>query len=277
MTQDPTTAAPACYRHPDRHTLLKCSRCDRPICAACTIDASVGQRCPECVRSEGTQKIIPAGGRSSPASSAPATKTFIALAVGFFALTGFGQSGDLIIETLAQVNKTVGAGEWWRIFTPILLHASITHILFNMWALWVLGPQIERGVGTWPFVSLFLASAGVGGAFAFYLGDPLSAVFLVGASGAIFGLFGVWLSWAMHRRNTRQGRAMLRQIGVLLLINAAIPFLVPNIAWQAHLGGLIAGFAIGEIWSRLHGSNIEVLRTVTGVAVAVVAALSVMI
>jgi len=227
------------------------------------------------VRSEGTQEIIPTGARSSRASGAPATKTFIALAVGFFALTGFGQSGDLIFETLAQWNLAVAAGEWWRIFTPILLHASITHILFNMWALWVLGPQIERGVGTWPFVSLFLASAGVGGAFAFYLGDPLDVA--VGASGAIFGLFGVWLSWAMHRRNTMQGRAMLRQIGVLLLINAAIPFLVPNISWQAHLGGLIAGFAIGEIWSRLRGSNIEVLRTVTGVAVAVVAALSVMI
>lgn len=275
MTQDPTTAAPACYRHPDRHTLLKCSRCDRPICVACSIDASVGQRCPECVRSEGTQEIIPTGARSSRASGAPATKTFIALAVVFFTLTGFGQSGDWIFETLAQWNLAVAAGEWWRIFTPILLHASITHILFNMWALWVLGPQIERGVGTWPFVSLFLAAAGVGGAFAFYLGDPLDVA--VGASGAIFGLFGVWLSWAMHRRNTMQGRAMLRQIGVLLLINAAIPFLVPNISWQAHLGGLIAGFAIGEIWSRLRGSNIEVLRTVTGVAVAVVAALSVMI
>ncbi|MEE8407696.1 MAG: rhomboid family intramembrane serine protease [Acidimicrobiia bacterium] len=275
MTQDPTTAAQACYRHPDRHTLLKCSRCDRPICAACSIDASVGQRCPECVRSEGTQKIIPTGARASRASGAPVTKTFIGLAVAFFVLTGFGRSGGSIFEALAQWNLAVAAGEWWRIFTPILLHASITHILFNMWALWVLGPQIERGVGTWPFVSLFLASAGVGGAFAFYLGDPLDVA--VGASGAIFGLFGIWLSWAMHRRNTMQGRAMLRQIGVLLLINAAIPFLVPNIAWQAHLGGLIAGMVIGEIWSRLRGPNIEVLRTLTGVAIAIAAALSVMI
>lgn len=275
VTQDPTTAAPACYRHPDRHTLLRCSRCDRPICTACSIDASVGQRCPECVRSEGAQKIIPTGPRSSRADGAPATKTFIALAVVFFALTGFGLSADLIFETLAQWNPAVAAGEWWRIFTPILLHATILHIAFNMWALWVLGPQIERGVGTWPFVSLFAASAGVGGAFVFYLGDPL--VVAVGASGAIFGLFGVWLSWAMHRSKTTQGRAMLRQIGVLLLINAAIPFMVPTIAWQAHLGGLIAGFVISEIWSRLRGSNIEAWRTVTGVAVAVLAALSVMI
>lgn len=227
------------------------------------------------MRSEGTQKIIPTGPRSSRADGAPATKTFIALAVVFFALTGFGLSADLIFETLAQWNPAVAAGEWWRIFTPILLHATILHIAFNMWALWVLGPQIERGVGTWPFVSLFVASAGVGGAFVFYLGDPLLVA--VGASGAIFGLFGVWLSWAMHRSKTTQGRAMLRQIGVLLLINAAIPFMVPTIAWQAHLGGLIAGFVISEIWSRLRGSNIEAWRTVTGVAVAVLAALSVMI
>jgi membrane associated rhomboid family serine protease len=277
VTQDHTTAAPACYRHPDRHTLLKCSRCDRPICAACSIDASVGQRCPECVRSEGTQKIIPTGARASRASAAPATKTFIALAVGFFVLGQFGGLNHVFVENLAQINPAVATGEWWRIFTPILLHASITHILFNMWALWVLGPQIERGVGTWPFVSLFLASAGVGGAFAFYLGGPLSPVPLVGASGAIFGLFGVWLSWAMHRRNTIHGRAMLRQIGFLLLINAAIPFLIPNVSWQAHLGGLIAGFAIGEIWSRLTGPNIEKLRIVTGVAVAVLAVVSVLI
>ncbi len=275
VTQDPTTAAPACYRHPDRHTLLKCSRCDRPICAACSIDASVGQRCPECVRSEGAQKIIPTGGRSSRTGGAPATKTFIALAVVFFVVGAYGGLNDVFVENLAQYNPFVDNGEWWRIFTPILLHASITHILFNMWALWVLGPQIERGVGTWPFVSLFMAAAGVGGAFVFYLGDPLAVA--VGASGAIFGLFGVWLSWAMHRRQTAHGRAMLRQIGVLLLINAAIPFLVPSIAWQAHLGGLIAGFVIGEIWSRLPGSNIEAWRTVTGMAVAALAVLSVMI
>lgn len=275
MTQEHTTAAPACYRHPDRNTLLRCSRCDRPICGACSIDASVGQRCPECVRSEGVQKTIPTGGRLSGASGAPATKTFIGLAVVFFVLTGFGRGGGPIFEALAQWNVAVAAGEWWRIFTPILLHASITHILFNMWALWVLGPQIERGVGTWPFVSLFLASAGVGGAFAFYLGDPLDVA--VGASGAIFGLFGVWLSWAFHRRNTTRGKAMLRQIGFLLLINAAIPFLVPNIAWQAHLGGLIAGFVIGEIWSRLTGPRSEMLRILTGVSIAILAAVSVLI
>jgi membrane associated rhomboid family serine protease len=276
VTQDPTTAAPVCYRHPDRSTLLSCSRCGRPICFACSTDAAVGQRCPECLREEGTQPIIPTGPRRSAiaAAAAPATITFIAIAVIFYVLGVLGLEEELV-RRFAQINLAVEAGEWWRIFTVVLLHGSVTHILFNMWALWVLGPQIERGVGTWPFVSLYLASAAVGGAFAFYLGDIRDIG--VGASGAIFGLFGIWLSWALHRRGTMQGRAILGQLGFLLLINAAIPFIFRNVSWQAHLGGLIAGFVIGEIWSRITGPNAEAMRTAAGALVAVLATISVML
>jgi rhomboid protease GluP len=196
--------------------------------------------------------------------------TFIAVAVIFYVLGLLGLEEDLV-RWFAQINALITEGEWWRIFTVVLLHGSITHILFNMWALWVLGPQIERGVGTWPFVSLFLASAGVGGLFAYYLGGPTDIA--VGASGAIFGLFGIWLSWALHRRNTMQGRALLGQLIFLLLINAAIPFLFRTVSWQAHLGGLIAGFAIGEIWSRIRGPHAESMRAWVGFGVAVLAAL----
>jgi rhomboid protease GluP len=196
--------------------------------------------------------------------------TFIVVAVIFYVLGFLGLEDDLV-RWFAQINALITEGEWWRIFTVVLLHGSITHILFNMWALWVLGPQIERGVGTWPFVSLYLASAGVGGVFAYYLGGPTDIA--VGASGAIFGLFGIWLSWALHRRNTIQGRALLGQLVFLLLINAAIPFLFRTVSWQAHLGGLIAGFVIGEIWSRMRGPNAQSMRAWVGFAVAVLAAL----
>ncbi len=228
------------------------------------------------MRQEGTQKVIPTGSRSrqSMSSGAPATMTFIAVAVIFYLLDALGIV-DGLVQRFAQINVLVEDGEWWRIFTVVLLHASITHILFNMWALWALGPQIERGVGTWPFVSLFLASAGMGGVFAYYLGSPTDVA--VGASGAIFGLFGIWLSWALHRRNTMQGRALLGQLIFLLLINAAIPFVFTNVSWQAHLGGLIAGFVIGEIWSRIRGPNAEAMRAWVGFAVAVLAALAVSI
>ncbi len=220
--------------------------------------------------------MVPTGPRrrQSAFDGAPATLTFIGLAVIFYVLGFFGLDDDLL-TMFAQINSQIADGEWWRIFTVVLLHGSLMHILFNMWALYVLGPQIERGVGTWPFVTLYLASAGVGGAFAYWLGDPGDVA--VGASGAIFGLFGIWLSWALHRRNTIQGRALLTQLIVLLAINAGIAFIYKSISWQAHLGGLIAGFVIGEIWARIQGSNAEAMRAWVGVAVAVLAALSVAI
>ena len=134
-----------CYRHPDRSTLLSCSHCGRPICSACSTDASVGQRCG-LHETEGTQRVIPTGPRSSQSmsSGAFATMTFIAVAVVFFLLDALGIVEDLV-PRFAQINALIADGEWWRIFSVVLLHGSITHIIFNMWALWVLGPQIERG------------------------------------------------------------------------------------------------------------------------------------
>ncbi|MGF1617270.1 MAG: rhomboid family intramembrane serine protease [Acidimicrobiia bacterium] len=237
------------------------------------MDASVGQRCLECVREEGTQKIIPTGSRRTAAAAAPVTVTLVAIAVGFYVLRVIGFD-DFLITNLAQINAMVAVGEWWRIFTAALLHASVTHILFNMWALWVLGPQVERGVGVGPYLAMYIASAGVGGAVAFHFGGPFDIG--VGASGAIFGLFGVWLNWGLRRRNTMQGRAILSQMGFLLFINAAIPFLIPNISWQAHLGGLIAGFLISEVWSRIRGPQTNRYRTLVGVGVAILAVLSVL-
>ncbi len=199
--------------------------------------------------------------------------TFIALAVIVYVLGALGMDQELV-NRFAQINPLVAEGEWWRLFTVVLLHGSLTHILFNMWAVWALGPQIERGVGNWPFVSLYLSSDSVCCAVLFYIGGDGAAV---GASGAIFGLFGIWLSWALHRRNTMQGRALLGQLGFLLLINAALPFIFRGIAWEAHLGGLIAGFLIGEAWSRIRGKNAEAMRALVGFGVAVLAVVSVLI
>lgn len=235
----------------------------------------MGQRCVDCVREEGTQKVIPTGPKRTATAGAPVTLTLVAIAVGFFLLGMFGFA-EVLVSNLAQFNAAVAVGEWWRIFTAALLHSpeSFTHILFNMWALWVLGPQVERGVGRGPYIVLYIAAAGVGGAFFFHLGGPFDVG--VGASGAIFGLFGVWLNWGIRRRNTVQGRAILSQMGFLLVINAAIPFLIPGIAWQAHLGGLIAGFLISEVWSRIRGPQTNRYRTLAGVAVAILAVVSVL-
>lgn len=214
--------------------------------------------------------MIPTGPRRT-ASAPPATRAFILVAAVLFLLGQFDDAlNNRLFEMFAQANWLVADGEWWRIFTPVLLHASLMHIMFNMWALWVLGPQVERGVGTVPFVGLYLAAAGWGGVFFYYFGETGSVA--VGASGAIFGLFGIWFNWALRRRNTMQGRALLRQIGFLLLINAAIPFMIQGIAWEAHLGGLIIGFGLGEIWSRIKGPKASNMRAMVAFAVAAVAA-----
>lgn len=268
-----------CYRHPDRPTGLSCTNCGRPICGACSIDASVGQRCPECVKGDGTTKVVRGRDISSGAlgGRAPVTSGIIGITVALAALRFLSiDAWSPIAESLALANFLVAEGEWWRMFSVVLVHAGgITHILFNMWALYSLGPQIEREVGVGPFLALYLSTAAAGSAFAFHLGD-LSDV-SVGASGAIFGLFGIWMASAVRRRNTRAGRAILNQLGFLLLINAAIPFFIPNVSWQGHLGGLVAGFMIGWAWSQFRGANATALRLATAGLVAFASVASVLL
>lgn len=156
---------------------------------------------------------------------------------------------------LPEIGLGVAAGQWWRMFTAVLLHGSMFHILFNMWALYVFGPQIERESGTLPFLAIYLSSATGGSLLVFWLSDPFS--FSIGASGAIFGLFGVWLASAYRLRHTYHGRRILSQLGILLAVNFALPLFIPNIAWEAHLGGILTGAAIGLLWTaqrqRGHG------------------------
>jgi membrane associated rhomboid family serine protease len=267
-----------CYRHPDRPTGLSCTSCGRPICPECSTDAAVGQRCPECLRQEGTQEVIPV--RRTAAQpfrrSSPVTFGIIAVAVGFY-VVGFlvPAVGLAMLERFAMFNLAVAAGEWWRMFTVVLLHASPMHLLFNMWALYVFGPQIEREVGGLRFLALFLATAAAGSALAFHLGDLRDVG--VGASGAIFGLFGVWLASAIRRRRTAYGRYLLNQLGFLLLINAALPLFIPRVSWQAHLGGLLAGLVIGQAWAALGRTGAPGRQLLVAAAVAVAAVGSVVV
>lgn len=202
---------------------------------------------------------------------APTTFVLLAATIGVFLIKQvFSDMDARLTIQLAQINGLVASGEWYRIFTPVLLHANITHILFNMWALYQLGPAVERRVGVLSYLGLYLAAAGCGGAFAFRLGNPQDV--LIGASGAIFGLFGLWLHSAFRLRDTAFGRNLLSSLGFTLLLNAALPFLIPGISWQGHLGGLVAGIVIGELWSRVRDSH---RRALVPVAVAVLAVLAV--
>lgn len=243
MTSDPF-AQVSCYRHPGRVTRLRCSSCDQPICVDCSHDASVGQKCPRCT-GRGQRNIRRVSARPG---LPPVTTALLVLTCSVYVFTWLlpGLERDLINE-LAMWNLGVSAGQWWRMVTAVVLHGSVFHILFNMWALYVFGPQLERESGSLPFLAMYLSSAAVGSLFVYWFSHLLTVS--IGASGAIFGVFGVWLAGAYRMRHTPYGRRLLSQLGLLLAINFALPLLVPNIAWQAHLGGMAGGALIGLMWS----------------------------
>ena len=129
-------------------------------------------------------------------------------------------------------------GEYWRLFTVTLLHGSLLHLFFNMYALYLAGPIVERWYGSVRFLLFYLACAAAGSVSSFVFGGDVPSV---GASGAIFGLFGVLLAAGrVHHPVDRQSRALVGQLGMLILINIAFGFAVtrhrqrraPRRAWR---------------------------------------------
>jgi membrane associated rhomboid family serine protease len=204
-------------------------------------------------------------------SIAPVTFALIAINVLVFIAGEMDPTlGRRMLLEGAHLPALVTAGEWWRALTSIFLHGGFTHVLFNMWALFVFGPSLEHRFGTVSFGALYLA-CGLGGS-ALYQAVGRD-VFAVGASGAIFGLMGALLATAYKQRFTPAGRAVFSQVLLLLAINLAIPFIVPNVAWEAHVGGLITGVVVATAWERLpvSGPAAAGRRVAVAIAVAIVA------
>lgn len=223
-----------CYRHPDRVTHVSCTRCHRYICPECMVAGAVGQQCVACV---GADSAVPQartqfGGRLR--SSAPVvTYTLIAVNVVMFIL----QKASPDLEGhLTLWSPAIAGGDWYRLATSAFLHYSIMHLLFNMWALYVVGPPLEAALGRLRFGVLYAMSA-LGGSVLVYLFAPLNAA-TAGASGAVFGLFGATL--VVGRRLNLD----VRWVVALIVINLVITFAIPGISWPGHLGGLVCGALI---------------------------------
>jgi len=204
----------------------------------------VGMRCPECA-SQRTKVVRGVGANSALLSSAPATFALIAInAVAFLAEIASGSGGFYDIRSSSLVfdyglfGPLVGEGEWYRLLTSGFLHAGLLHIGFNMFALFFLGRILEPSIGTPRFVAIYFASL-FGGAFGALLLDPNALT--IGASGAIFGIFGATFVIARGRGFD----AVASSIGVVLLINLAFSLGAANISLGGHLGGLAAGVLCG--------------------------------
>lgn len=252
--------ATACFRHPDRPSRIVCQRCDRPICPECMVQGSVGFHCPECVASQPkvttkplkTVKVQPTRITSMVIAGINAVVWLAILVTGFgnsklidwLALTPLGAcpTGDGRVLVTDAAGCAASNMEWvpgvmtgavWQPITSAFTHVQPWHILFNMMALFILGPQLEAVLRRSRFLALYAFSALTASAVVMLFSAPFQAT--LGASGAIFGLMGAFLIVALKRK------ADLRGILIWLGLNAVFTFTVPNVSWEGHLGGLLGG------------------------------------
>jgi membrane associated rhomboid family serine protease len=242
----------ACKRHPDVQTMLRCVRCGDPICPDCMRPAAVGYQCPDCAR--GARQEIHQPGRNIGASAAGATVTKALLFVLVIvygveiAASGAGSivagpSVPVLIRLGAIVPALIADGEYWRLFTGMFLHASLLHIALNGYALYIVGSVVEAELGRWRFLAIYLVT-GLFGSAAVYM---FSGIFepTIGASGAIFGLFGVFAAYNYRRRNNAFYAARMRSMLTVIVINLLFTFFVPGISKAGHIGGLVCGLLLG--------------------------------
>ena len=250
-----TSETSYCYRHPDRETGLSCSECGRPICADCATFAPVGIRCPDHagVSRNPATRIKPRPVRRAPgialaSGKAPITRILIAVNLGIYLITvaqgpgGLNNPGGALLDKFILVGSSAGGGDlahdgqWWRLVTAMFLHASILHIAFNMYALWVIGTPVEQYLGSVRYLGLYFVS-GLAGSAGALLQSPYTPV--LGASGAIFGILGAMmiLEWQVTGR-------LAGQAAGLVAINLGISFVIPGISWGGHVGGLIGGILV---------------------------------
>jgi len=272
---------PTCYRHPGRETYVSCVRCGRHACPDCMRSASVGQQCVDCVGqgARDTRQLSTVfGGRL--AAGAVVTWTLVAINVAVYLVTWIRPGIVNDLEMLGYASYGAGgsmhgvaAGEWYRLITSAFLAGpsglGFVDILFNMWALIFVGPALEGLLGRMRFLTVYLLSA-VGGAVMYYFLAPQNYP-AVGASGAIFGLFGAWFVVARRLRLDSRG------IVALIAINLALSFWFHNtIAWQDHIGGLLTGALLTAAYvyaPRKNRAIWQALATISVLAVLVIAVL----
>ena len=184
---------------------------------------------------------------------APAVIAFILLNVGAFciALWRGALTNPIILHRLGALDfyAVISKGEFWRLFTALFLHYNLLHLVFNLFALYVLGPPLERTIGTVRFAMCYLI-AGVGSTAGVVLLTVIKIVRpaeLVGASGCVMGIVGAWAGFLVRHRHVWQARQRLLNILLIIAIQIVFDISTPQVSTSAHLCGLLTGFAIGLV------------------------------
>ena len=243
-----------CYRHPDRQSFVLCQRCLRTICPDCMTQAPVGFICPECMgeQRKAATAVQRKAERRWSRPRAVTTDSRPLVTYGIIAVTsvmyllqlipGLGIEAILAFNSAFLLPGSPVPFQPWRLLTVLLVHGSFLHVALNMLAVYMIGQTLEPLLGRGRYLALYLIS-GLGGSVGVALIAP--GTWVVGASGAVFGLLGALLVIGRHVG------ANIRGIVTVLAINLALGFIPGfNVAWQAHVGGLAAGALIGFIYAR---------------------------
>jgi membrane associated rhomboid family serine protease len=191
--------------------------------------------------------------RHSQLWSAPAVLVLILLnVIAFLFEISVGDLNDPeILHRVGALDPyaVVAQGEYWRLFTALFLHGGFTHLLFNVFALYVLGPSLERAIGTVRFAACYLISglASSAGVVGLMVLGFVQVAELVGASGCIMGIVGAWAGFLLRHRHMPQAKQRLGNVVVIIVIQIAFDLSTPQVSMAAHLCGLIAGFFLGLI------------------------------
>lgn len=270
----PPGSGPAtCYRHPDRPTGLRCARCGRPACTECLREASVGFQCVECVAQgqRDVRRVTTLAG-AEPRSGQPlVTAVLVALNLAAFvvsvALAGslFGNSGSDLFSRLTLFPYGVAEGQWYRLVSSGFLHFGPVHIALNMYALYVLGRELEVALGRVRYLALYAISLLGGSAAVMLFQAPSGAS--AGASGAVFGVLGGLAVVILRLRRSPTA------VFTVIAVNIAFSILVPNISLSAHLGGLVVGAAVTAalVWAPAARRTLVQVSAMVGITAVLVA------
>jgi membrane associated rhomboid family serine protease len=255
-----------CFHHQDRETGRACTRCGRPACPDCLIQASVGSQCFECVK-RGVPKKTVRIRTTLKRDPLIATKTIIALTVvGYVWIALVDRNWDgagLAARNLSLFGPAVSAGEWYRLLSYSFVHYGLLHLGSNLLMLWIVGRVLEPGTGPARFATIYWVSV-LGGAAGALLTTP--NVFTGGASGGVFGVAAA-ATLVLHRQGVRFWDA---GFGPLLLINLFLGVFIGNVSLGGHVGGLVAGALTAEAMMRARRLNMPMLGFVGAAIVGLV-------
>jgi membrane associated rhomboid family serine protease len=187
------------------------------------------------------------------------TLIIVNIAVFILELLAGGSTNPATLHRLGELdtNSVIFRQQYWRLLAALFLHYGPIHIFFNLFALLLLGPALERQIGGFLFAVCYLAS-GIGSSIAVVLLTKLrffEPVQLVGASGCVMGVVGTWTGFLLRHRRAPLARQRLRNIFVIVLLQLAFDLVTPRVSMSAHLGGLLTGFFLGLLVPARQGKR----------------------